>query len=458
MPPPPDDMSAWLNTKLQICDLYVVGTQECNYKYRSGYSSVDDDFTQTVLKNLSSDFSIVANTHMWEIRIAVFAHKRIAGRINNVESHTEATGIAHAVGNKGGTAVSFAVDDLSVCFVSSHLAAHQTKCAKRNSDYAEIVQGIRLGKQKMDILNQFHHVFWLGDLNYRLDFGDQKEDEPAKELWNEMTAMVFNGRYSDLFQYDQLTREIKEKRAFVGFVEGTYDFIPTFKVHPAKKIEKHIKELEAEGKQFKGDKQLVYHPKRSPAYCDRVLWKSLPGYTLKQTHFNATKAIMTSDHKPVWSVFSLKHFVLPGGNDISLGAASLTITNLKAKGLSAADVNSSDPYVIFCGAILSDDVRVPYKSSTLNPEWKDAEVPSLKLKYNSKARLRVSHLQFRIKDHDTLSKNDAIAFGIIGLDKVVDSTTPVAIEMPLSFAGTAAGTLTFSAQLVYATAAAAKKT
>jgi len=27
--------------------------------------------------------------------------------------------------------------------------------------------GVRVGYDAMDIINQFHHLFWLGDLNYR---------------------------------------------------------------------------------------------------------------------------------------------------------------------------------------------------------------------------------------------------------------------------------------------------
>jgi hypothetical protein len=35
----------------------------------------------------------------------------------------------------------------------------------------EIVGNMRINDEKMDILNQFHHLFWLGDLNYRINVG-----------------------------------------------------------------------------------------------------------------------------------------------------------------------------------------------------------------------------------------------------------------------------------------------
>lgn len=37
------------------------------------------------------------------------------------ESRTEATGVAHAYGNKGGVAVALNVHDLRLCFVNAHL-------------------------------------------------------------------------------------------------------------------------------------------------------------------------------------------------------------------------------------------------------------------------------------------------------------------------------------------------
>lgn len=57
--------------------------------------------------------------------------------------------------------------ETSLCFVASHFAAHQEKIEDRNSNYAEIIGGIRIGKKNQDLLNQFHHIFWFGDLNYR---------------------------------------------------------------------------------------------------------------------------------------------------------------------------------------------------------------------------------------------------------------------------------------------------
>ena len=59
----------------------------------------------------------------------------------------------------------------SICFVSSHLAAHQEKVEQRNGNFSEIIQNITFGRghNKEPISNEFTHVIWVGDLNYRIN-------------------------------------------------------------------------------------------------------------------------------------------------------------------------------------------------------------------------------------------------------------------------------------------------
>ena len=66
---------------------------------------------------------------------------QVAGAISEVETAKEACGIGGVVGNKGGLVVKLRVHGATLCFISSHLAAHEgeKKAAKRNNDIVEIL-------------------------------------------------------------------------------------------------------------------------------------------------------------------------------------------------------------------------------------------------------------------------------------------------------------------------------
>ena len=60
----------------------------------------------------------------------------------------------------------------------SHLAAHQSEFEKRNQDFHDICGHMSFSvyeRQSQDYsprfrrFKDFNHVFWLGDLNYRID-------------------------------------------------------------------------------------------------------------------------------------------------------------------------------------------------------------------------------------------------------------------------------------------------
>jgi hypothetical protein len=82
-----------------------------------------------------------------------------------------------------------------------------------------------------DIMCQFDHVVFMGDLNYRLDYGNQGEEKtPSKELFDSMVSKINDKKYEQLFACDQLAEEMKRGKVFCGFKEGKYNFPPTFKV------------------------------------------------------------------------------------------------------------------------------------------------------------------------------------------------------------------------------------
>jgi hypothetical protein len=242
--PPPDDLTPWI--PLYAAEIYVIGTQECNYTPRRDIKTCKVDWQMCLTRHFGRDYTMVKYHSLWEIRIAVFVRNSIHPSVTSIQAFSEATGIGNVLGNKGGCVVAVNYKGIKLCFVNSHLAAHQNQCDDRNANYRSIVKNIKVGSRGTwysDLLNEFHHLIWMGDLNYRLDFGDPSEREaksPSAELFSEMVEMISGGHQGDreaLFKTDQLARESREKRAFVGFLEGAYEFPPTFKVKRHTKLE-----------------------------------------------------------------------------------------------------------------------------------------------------------------------------------------------------------------------------
>mmetsp|Transcript_24156 Transcript_24156/g.47501 ORF Transcript_24156/g.47501 Transcript_24156/m.47501 type:complete len:659 (+) Transcript_24156:84-2060(+) len=226
---PQQNLETWLPPSSAKHAIVAIGAQECSYTPKSSrYPTCASDWEALLCSHLRR-FVICKSVALGEMRLIVFVRKRYAKFIKHIDSGSAATGIANMLGNKGGLAVSFHFGDLRLGFVSCHLAAHQNQTARRNMD-ARNIAGIRVGKWSMDLCNQFHHLFWFGDLNYRLDWGDQGDAlSPSPEQFITMVDMVQEKRFEELFQVDQLKKQQRLKTAFQDFEEGAYEFPPTFK-------------------------------------------------------------------------------------------------------------------------------------------------------------------------------------------------------------------------------------
>lgn len=217
------------------------------------------------------------------------------------------------LGNKGGVVTAFELDHTSLCFVNTHLAAHQGFTLERNNNIRSIFKSCKVGKHYlsskgsgvtagksgvcMDIMSQFDHVIWLGDLNYRLDFGNQGNAKtPSADVHCSMVELARTQKGREfLFQHDQLLQERRSLRTLASFQEGNVTrFRPTFKV---------MRNIELE----------TYLAQRSPAYCDRILWHSMDaerGTEIQLTRYDSAPSVITSDHKPVFATFELKTRVM----------------------------------------------------------------------------------------------------------------------------------------------------
>ena len=154
----------------------------------------------------------------------------------------------------------------------------------------------RLGIAEATALNHFgvldHDlVFWLGDLNYRLD-------ESQKRFNFEFFHQAIQAQRCDaLLPADQLSQQRAAGNVFVGFEEAPLTFPPTYKFIPGTDIYDR-----------RPDKK-----KRAPAWCDRVLWREAPlakglgtASMRKVGKYAPLARACPSDHVPVGALFDLE--------------------------------------------------------------------------------------------------------------------------------------------------------
>lgn len=155
-------------------------------------------------------------------------------------------------------------------------------------------------------LNILDHdaVFWLGDLNYRIDARpEQVLDWIEKEDW------------ASLSRADQLGCQFDRVGSFDGFFEARIRFAPTYKMN---RFEDVYSRDEVSGEL-----------KRTPAYTDRILWRcGLPECApalRPDLHLEkyTSATVYSSDHRPVLAVFSMV-FVVHEDDNIADSAAALS--------------------------------------------------------------------------------------------------------------------------------------
>jgi len=124
-----------------------------------------------IAAHLGPDFELLASVMRGQMRIRAYVRKALRPECVNLETGAENTGLGGVVANKGGQVLKFELRGTTMVFVNAHLAAHENAkhCAARDDSVAEVLHGVRLGPDKTQDLTQFDHLFWFGDLNYRVE-------------------------------------------------------------------------------------------------------------------------------------------------------------------------------------------------------------------------------------------------------------------------------------------------
>lgn len=292
--PPPKKITSWFLSKGQgktrddsadyiPHDIYVIGTQEDPLGEKEWLEILRHSLQEVT----SMTFKTVAIHTLWNIRIVVLAKPEHENRISHICTDNVKTGIANTLGNKGAVGVSFMFNGTSLGFVNSHLTSGSEKKLRRNQNYMNILRFLALGDKKLspfNITHRFTHLFWLGDLNYRVELPTWEAEAIIQKIKQQ--------QYSDLLAHDQLLLERKEQKVFLHFEEEEITFAPTYRFERLTRDKYAYTKQKATGMKY-----------NLPSWCDRVLWKSYPLVHVVCQSYGSTSDIMTSDHSPVFATF-----------------------------------------------------------------------------------------------------------------------------------------------------------
>ncbi|XP_010345510.1 phosphatidylinositol 3,4,5-trisphosphate 5-phosphatase 1 isoform X1 [Saimiri boliviensis] len=291
---PPKKITSWFLSKGQgktrddsadyiPHDIYVIGTQEDPLSEKEWLEILKHSLQEIT----SVTFKTVAIHTLWNIRIVVLAKPEHENRISHICTDNVKTGIANTLGNKGAVGVSFMFNGTSLGFVNSHLTSGSEKKLRRNQNYMNILRFLALGDKKLspfNITHRFTHLFWLGDLNYRVDLPTWEAETIIQKIKQQ--------QYADLLCHDQLLTERKEQKVFLHFEEEEITFAPTYRFERCTRDKYAYTKQKATGMKY-----------NLPSWCDRVLWKSYPLVHVVCQSYGSTTDIMTSDHSPVFATF-----------------------------------------------------------------------------------------------------------------------------------------------------------
>eukprot|EP01120_Amphizonella_sp_Union-15-10_P001255 TRINITY_DN11309_c0_g1_i1.p1 TRINITY_DN11309_c0_g1~~TRINITY_DN11309_c0_g1_i1.p1 ORF type:complete len:430 (+),score=83.95 TRINITY_DN11309_c0_g1_i1:84-1373(+) len=258
----------------------------------------------------------------------------------------------------------------------------------------------------------------MGDLNYRIE---QTNESIFKMLENKL--------WEDLLKYDQLINEKGEGRCFLDFEEGPVRFRPTYR------YKKGFADLSTEKREG---------VPRQPAWCDRILWKSVNKNSIRQHEYGGSYTIMSSDHRPVFATFSVDVDVpnVPHKRE----NCQILITCLKGVNLKAAkEGRKRSPYVVFQSPFLISEVSTPpVADKSLSPQWNDLDIPPLEPISTNKEYLERQWIRIVVRDKEDPSS--CLGQGILHLAEATKSE-PVPFITKLAYKGRIFGSIEGKVQI-----------
>lgn len=281
---PPSELKKLISSNPRACpDIIAIGLQEIFIANLSGIGLGEDAWNSAIkeaLETLVDSFILIKTIRMWNMQLLIWVRLPWLHYVHNVETSYTRTNFGGLLGSKGAVSIRFEIGQTSICFVNSHLTAHLQYVNERIKDYDDIIE-TQTFKNSTNIMDH-DYVYWLGDLNFRINELDKTAIEKSIDL----------GEYRSLLEKDQLRNAMRDGLIFVGFDEGNINFAPTYKFD------------------LKSDKYDSGPKKRKPAYTDRILFYASDFSTdddvnkvfktqVMEYRANFDETFRISDHRPV---------------------------------------------------------------------------------------------------------------------------------------------------------------
>ncbi|XP_046374463.1 inositol polyphosphate 5-phosphatase K-like [Haliotis rufescens] len=319
-------------------DLYCIGLQEIDVH---DLSLEEHPWSKALTTCLGSrGYVKLKGRRMRGVMTIVFARRALLSHITSIEAEATKTGLGGWWGNKGGASVRLDLFGMNLIIVNAHLAAHRENIQERIIDFDSILDSQKFKDEDVDNILDHDYVFWMGDLNFRLE--DLTYEGAIRH--------IEKGNLTKLLTYDQLIQCKEERLIYEDFEEGRITFPPTYK------FDKGTDTYDTSKK------------KRVPAWCDRILWHAhhesygTVSLEVKQLDYRSHPQYKISDHKPVTSQVDIQVFGKPPPSPVKfqmiikwyISQGSTVTYTMKAKsfstdwiGLYKADFKSFSEYVSY---------------------------------------------------------------------------------------------------------------
>jgi len=161
----------------------------------------------------------------------------------------------------------------------------------------------------------------------------------------------------------------------------------------------------------RGNRTWSNEKSREPAWCDRILYKSINKNFITQKEYLPVNELMTSDHSPVYSTF-----------DIEVPVPAIphqrTKCEIVIRYINGYDLKSSterplpNPYIVFQSNFLLSEIVSETKEKTTNPKWESQDIPALCPCISNKETLQLLWIRVVVRDRSEF-KNYSLGSGYI---------------------------------------------